>query len=356
MKQFYALFLIAFGLTANAQIFDSLVWADEFNVDGSLDTAKWWHQTVLPNNGQSWWNGEIQHYTDRDTNSRCENGLMYLTALKETFTDQNVTKDYTSARLNSKFAFTYGRVEVKAQLPTGVGTWPAIWMLGQNITEIGAYWQVQGYGTTGWPACGEIDIMEHWGHNQDHISSAMHTPSSFGATQNVGGRYVPGVSTSMHVYALEWTPTKMVFSVDSIVHYTYEPGVRDMNTWPFDDPQYLLFNIAIQGSIDSSFTSSPMIVDYVRVYQSSALSTEELEEASIEVFPNPAHSSLTVRQPWSRASASVYSLDGKLLLVEAVDFGTSTFDISALPNGSYVVRVSDEESGRGTAVNFVKQD
>jgi beta-glucanase (GH16 family) len=356
MKHIATLLFCLCIYSAQAQVFDTLVWADEFNVDGPLDSAKWWHQTILPNNGQSWWNGEIQHYTNRDTNSYCDSGFMYLTARKETFTDQNVTKDYTSARLNSKYAFTYGRVEVRAQLPTGVGTWPAIWMLGQNIYEVGAWWQTQGYATTGWPACGEIDIMEHWGHNQDHISSAMHTPSSFGGTVNVGSRYVPGVSNSMHVYALEWTPTKMVFSVDSIVHYTYEPATRDANTWPFDNPQYILMNIAIQSSIDTAFTESPMIVDYIRVYQSSALSTEELEEASIEVFPNPAHSSLTVRQPWSRASASVYSLDGKLLLREAVDFGTNTLDISALPNGNYVVRVGDEESDRGTAVNFVKQD
>ncbi|MGY8918207.1 MAG: glycoside hydrolase family 16 protein, partial [Flavobacteriales bacterium] len=127
------------AFNANAQTFDTLVWSDEFNVNGSVDTTNWFHQTLLPpNNGQSWWNGEIQHYTNRDTNSSVSGGKLYLTALKETFTDQGVTKDYTSARLNSKFAFTYGRVEIRAQLPLGIGTWPALWMLGQNITETGA--------------------------------------------------------------------------------------------------------------------------------------------------------------------------------------------------------------------------
>ena len=182
MKKLLVLLLALSLYSLNAQVYDTLVWADEFNGTGGVDTSKWWHQTVLPNAGQSWWNGEIQHYTDRDTNSYQQNGALYLTALKESYTDQNVTKDYTSARLNSKFAFTYGRVEVRAQLPAGVGTWPAIWLLGQNITEVGAYWYTQGYGTTGWPACGEIDVMEHWGHNQDYVSSAMHTPSSFGNT------------------------------------------------------------------------------------------------------------------------------------------------------------------------------
>ncbi len=355
MKIKTLLFLLAFGSIASAQQFDTLVWADEFNVDGSLDTAKWWHQTKLPLNGQSWYNGEIQHYTDRDTNSRASGGNMILTALKETYTNEGVTKDYTSARLNSKFAFTYGRVEVRAQLPTGVGTWPAIWMLGQNITETGAYWQEQGYGTTGWPACGEIDIMEHWGHNQDHVSSAMHTPSSFGGTVNVGSQYVQGVSTSMHVYALEWTPTKMVFTVDSVEHYTYEPSVRDMNTWPFDDPQYLLFNIAIQATIDSNFTSSPMIVDYVRVYQSSQLSTEELKEASVEIFPNPASNYVEIVQPYEHATAQFTNLLGKVVLTQdALDIRTK-IDVSSLAPGSYIARITDAQSGTSVQRTVVVQ-
>ena len=355
MKKTLLLLLTLSLHSLNAQVYDTLVWADEFNGTGGLDTSKWWHQTLLPNAGQSWWNGEIQHYTNRDTNSYQKNGALYLTALKESFTDQNVTKDYTSARLNSKFAFTYGRVEVRAQLPTGVGTWPAIWLLGQNITEVGAYWYTQGYGTTGWPACGEIDIMEHWGHNQDHVSSAMHTPSSFGGTVNVGSQYLPGVSTSMHVYALEWTPTKMVFTVDSVEHYTYEPSVRDMNTWPFDDPQYLLFNIAIQSTIDSNFTSSPMIVDYVRVYQSSQLSTEELKEASVEVLPNPASNYVEIVQPYEHATAQFTDLLGKVVLTqESLDIRTK-IDVSSLAPGSYIARITDAQSGASVQRTVVVQ-
>ncbi|MDP4759391.1 MAG: family 16 glycosylhydrolase [Schleiferiaceae bacterium] len=355
MKKTLLLLLTLSLHSLNAQVYDTLVWADEFNGTGGLDTSKWWHQTLLPNAGQSWWNGEIQHYTNRDTNSYQQNGALYLTALKESFTDQNVTKDYTSARLNSKFAFTYGRVEVRAQLPTGVGTWPAIWLLGQNITEVGAYWYTQGYGTTGWPACGEIDIMEHWGHNQDHVSSAMHTPSSFGGTVNVGSQYVPGVSNSMHVYALEWTPTKMVFTVDSVEHYTYEPSVRDMNTWPFDDPQYLLFNIAIQSTIDSNFTSSPMIVDYVRVYQSSQLSTEELKEASVEVLPNPASNYVEIVQPYEHATAQFTDLLGKVVLTqESLDIRTK-IDVSSLAPGSYIARITDAQSGASVQRTVVVQ-
>ena len=191
---------------------------------------------------------------------------MHLVAKKETYTDQGHTKQYTSARLNSKIAFTYGKVEVRAILPTGVGTWPAIWMLGKNISEAGAYWQTQGYGTVSWPACGEIDIMEHWGTNQNFVQSAMHTPSSHGGTVNHGGQTIPTASTAYHVYSLEWYPTKMVFKVDGVHHYTYQPEVRNASTWPFNADQYILLNTAIQPSIPGSFTESDMIIDYVRVY------------------------------------------------------------------------------------------
>jgi len=255
-------------------VYDQLVWYDEFDQDGALDSTKWHHQTLLPN-GDSWFNGEIQHYTDRIENSYVEDGIMYLVAINETFTDQGVTKQYTSARLNSKFAFTYGRVEVKAKLPTGVGTWPAIWTLGKNINEIGAYWYIQGYGTTNWPACGEIDIMEHWGTNQNFVQSAIHTPSSFGGTVNHGGQIIPTASTDFHVYELDWYPDRMVFSVDGVVHYTYNPSEQNADTWPFDEDQFLLLNFAILPNIDPNFTEDALEIKYVRIYQESAVSSDD---------------------------------------------------------------------------------
>jgi hypothetical protein len=215
----------------------SLIWSDEFNGDGAVDATKWHHQTTLIN-GDSWYNGEIQHYTNRQTNSNQSNGALNIVAKKESFTDQGVTKQYTSARLNSKFAFKYGRVEVRAKLPVGVGTWPAIWTLGKNITETGGFWSST-HGTTAWPACGEIDIMEHWGSNQNFVQSAMHTPSSFGNTSNLGGQIVPTASSAFHVYTLNWTADKMEFSVDGVIHYTYNPTVKNASTWPFDKEQYL---------------------------------------------------------------------------------------------------------------------
>ena len=245
--------------------FSTLVWSDEFNGTGAINSSNWHHQTQLPNGG-GWYNGEAQHYTNRQVNSNVSSGTLKIVAKKETFTDQGQTKQYTSARLNSKFAFTYGRVEVRAKLATGAGTWPAIWTLGKNIIEPGAYW-TSTYGTTNWPACGEIDIMEHWGVNQNYVQSAMHTPSSYGGTVNLGGQTIATASSDFHVYTLEWTSQKMVFSVDGIVHYTYNPSIKNASTWPFDTPQYILLNVAMQPAIDPNFTQSAMEVDYVRIYQ-----------------------------------------------------------------------------------------
>ena len=150
LSALFALPVIGFSQSTR---YDSLVWSDEFNYNlgGGIDPNRWFHQIQLPN-GSSWYNGEIQHYTNQDTNANVKNGKLFLRAVKESYTNQGVTKNYTSARLNSKFAFKYGRVEVKAKLPTGAGTWPAIWMLGKNISEPGAYWQTQGFGTTPWPS------------------------------------------------------------------------------------------------------------------------------------------------------------------------------------------------------------
>jgi beta-glucanase (GH16 family) len=218
--------------------------------------------------GGDWYGGLINHYTNRIGNSYVKDGYLNIVAKKETFNDQGEIKEYTSARLNSKFAFTYGRIEVRAKLPTGIGTWPAIWMLNKNIDEPGAYWQKQGFGTTYWPVCGEVDILEHWGKRQNYIQSAVHTASSAGHdVVNLGGKTLENVSNEFYTYSLEWSEDKMIFSVDGMVHYTYSPTVKDSGTWPFDSDQYLLLNIAIEPDIDPSFEESAMVVDYIRVYQ-----------------------------------------------------------------------------------------
>jgi len=234
-----------------------------------IDGTKWFQQTIIPN-GSGWFNNEQQIYTDRTENSYVSDGTLKIVAKREQFTDQGVTKQFTSARLNSKFAFKYGRVEVRAKLPSGHGTWPAIWMLGKNINERGAYWQQQGFGNVGWPHCGELDIMEHWGRNQNYVQSAIHSPSSYGGTINHGGQYVSTVSTDFHTYRMEWSSERMIFSVDGTEHYTYDPVVKDADSWPFDAEMYLLLNVAIEDGISSAFNESEMEIDYVRIYSLDA--------------------------------------------------------------------------------------
>ncbi len=246
----------------------TLVWSDEFSGTGPISSDLWFHQTQLPAGG-SWFNNEQQHYTNRIENSSVANGFLKIVAKKESFTNQGFTKQYTSARLNSKFAFTYGRVDARAKLPTGAGTWPAIWMLGKNINEPGGFFSSQ-FGTTNWPATGEIDIMEHWGNNPNVIHGSIHTTSSSGSTINTKTINVSQVSTTFHIYSIIWDEEKIQFLVDDVPFYTYNPTIKNASTWPFDKPQYLLLNIAmggVGGAIDPAFTQSSMEIDYVRVYQ-----------------------------------------------------------------------------------------
>lgn len=259
-------------------IYNDLVWSDEFDVNGAVNATNWFHQTQLPAGG-SWFNGEVQHYTDQLTNSFVNGGFLNIVAKKESYTSQGVTKQYTSARLNSKFAFKYGRVDVRAKLPIQAGTWPAIWMLGKNVNEDGAFFDAA-FGTTNWPACGEIDIMEHGitpSQPTNYIQSALHTPSSFGNTSNIGGAIANNLGTDYHVYSMNWSPYQITFLLDGVAFYTYNPAVKTPSNWPFDLEQYLLLNIAmggIAGTIDPSYTQSSMVIDYVRVYQNVQVDTQ----------------------------------------------------------------------------------
>lgn len=329
--------------SSKAQIYDKLVWSDEFDYYGPVSDANWFHQTILPVSG-GWYNGELQHYTNRTDNSYVSSSTLKIVAKKESFTDQNFTKSYTSARLNSKFKFKYGRIEFRAKLPSGVGTWPALWMLGSNIDENGAYWDNQGLGTTPWPACGEIDIMEHWGTNQNYVQSAIHTPSSYGATVNLGGQIIPTASSEFHVYALEWSPEKLVFSVDSVVHYTYNPTLKNASTWPFDAEQYLLLNIAIQPSISASFTQSTMEIDYVRIYQEKANQITKTEYSNNSLYyPNPVNNQLniTLQNTFDQqVSISIYSTNGELLKVENLKINNNIIcldNLGCLSKGLYYI-------------------
>lgn len=334
------------GTLPEGIVFDRLVWSDEFDDNGAVNNTLWFHQTQVPPGG-SWYNGEVQHYTDRMDNSFVEDGVLKIVAKKETYTDQGYTKQYTSSRLNSKFSFEYGKVEVRAKLPTGVGTWPAIWMLGKNINEDGAYWDNLGYGTTLWPECGEIDIMEHWGSNQNYVQSATHTPSSYGGTVNLGGQSIASASTEFHIYTLEWTSEKLVFSVDDMVHYTYMPALKNASTWPFDQQQYLILNVAVLPSIEASFTSSAMEIDYVRIYKDSPLSNSKiLKDQSFEIYPNPFNNKLNIRFESlveQNVAISIYSIDGLLIRNYSISVHNNMIilnNLASLSSGIYIITIN----------------
>lgn len=338
------------GSGVETPVFNHLVWSDEFEVDGAIDSDKWFHQTQLPSGG-SWYNGEIQHYTNRIENSFVSDGKLKIVAKKETFNDQGHTKQYTSARLNSKFAFKNGRVVVRAKLPTGVGTWPAIWMLGKNIIEPGGFWTNQ-HGTVGWPACGEIDIMEHWGNNQNYVQSAMHTPSSFGNTVNHGGQMLPTASSAFHDYELIWTDENMIFSVDGIVHYIYNPPVKNNQTWPFEEDQYMLLNIAIQPSISANFTESAMEIEYVRVYQQAPLSTPEIDKRNgFLLFPNPTKHQLTIQveDELLGKQVAIYSILGQKMMDFELNNSQTILEIADYDSGVYFLKIDNR------TLKFVKE-
>lgn len=327
----------------NGPKFNKLVWSDEFDGDGVINSTNWFHQTQLPAGG-TWFNDEIQHYTNRQVNSFMSNGALNIVAKKESYTSQGKTKQYTSARLNSKFAFQYGRVEIRAKMPTGAGTFPAIWMLGKNVIEQGSFWTSTN-GTVYWPACGEIDIIEHWGTNQNFVQSAMHTPSSNGGTINKGGQTIETVSSQFHTYAVEWTAEKMVFSVDNVVHYVYNPTVKNANTWPFTGQQYILLNVAMLPAVNASFTQSTLEIDYVRVYQESPLSApKEIKVDDIMLYPNPINDKLTIKitDKLIGVQAKIYSLLGQELHSSFLNEQQNTFDLSNYKKGIYFVTIENK--------------
>jgi len=178
------------------------------------------------------------------------------------FFDHGTTNaNYTSGRITTqnKYNFTYGRVDARAKLPSAGGVWPAIWMLGSN------------FGAVGWPACGEIDIMEYVGNSPGKISSALHTPSSSGATINYMEKSISNETTEFHIFSTIWTADSITFLLDDVPYYTYDPATKNNQTWPFNKDQFIILNLALGGNlggtIDPNFDTATFEIDYIRVYQ-----------------------------------------------------------------------------------------
>jgi beta-glucanase (GH16 family) len=253
------------GFRENISSGRRLVWSDEFDYRGLPDSTKWSYDAGdgCPNLC-GWGNQELQFYTERRAeNARVEDGHLVIEARREHWQ----TREYTSARLISKGKgdWTYGRMEVRARLPKGRGTWPAIWMLPTD-------WA---YG--GWPASGEIDIMEHVGYAPDSIFGTIHTQAfnHMMYTQKSGAIVVPDAERAFHVYAIDWTPEKIDFIMDDRVYHTFRNNGTGFEGWPFDRRFHLLLNIAVGGGwggrhgVDEQIWPQRMEIDYVRVYSTS---------------------------------------------------------------------------------------
>tara|TARA_Y100001960_G_C14671473_1_gene826230 strand:+ start:70 stop:1059 length:990 start_codon:yes stop_codon:yes gene_type:complete len=238
-----------------------LNWNDEFNID-SLDQRFWNIEIMGPGAN----NNESQSYTNNPDNISVNNGYLYIRAKKDNPFDPN-QPGYTSGRINtkSKIELQYGYWEIRAKLPYGIGTWPAIWMLNSKIDSIG------------WPNCGEIDIMEHVGYDPDRIFFSIHNADLYG---NVGGTNQQGIfnyngiENDFHTYAIEWDSTSIKGYVDNNLFYNYNRSeISNYNSWPYDSPFFLIINLAIGGEwggqqgIDNSIFPASFIVDYVRMFK-----------------------------------------------------------------------------------------
>lgn len=273
-KQIYGLvFILLWSCLVQANEW-SLVWSDEFDYTGPPNETKWNYEQGFVRNR------ELQYYTKaRKENARVENGHLVIEARKEDWPNPGYRPDsssrrwqrsrekadYTSASLitKDKASWTYGRIEVKAKLPTGRGVWPAIWMLGTNMREVG------------WPKCGEIDIMEYVGFDPNTVCANVHM-AKYNHTKGTGkGSKIKADKpyASFHTYAVEWTPERMDFFFDEHKYFTFKNEHGGVDVWPFDQPHYLILNLAIGGAwggqkgIDESIFPQKFLIDYVRVYQ-----------------------------------------------------------------------------------------
>jgi beta-glucanase (GH16 family) len=254
------LFFLFLGCTDDTQKvvnFNRLVMQDEFDKSGAPDPNLWGFEIGRGQNG--WGNNELQFYTDRSKNVTVKDGMLVITAEKESFSGA----DYTSARLitKGKFEQAYGRFEARMKLPWGQGMWPAFWMLGADIDK------------TPWPAAGEIDIMEFRGQNPSTLIGTVHGPG-YSAGQSISKSYTlknGRFDTDFHIFGVEWGPKYINFYFDNVLYNQITPADVP-GEWVFDKPFYLLLNLAVGGGFVGSPNSETvfpqtLLVDYVRVYK-----------------------------------------------------------------------------------------
>jgi beta-glucanase (GH16 family) len=241
--------------------FTELTLEEEFDTDGAPNSAVWSYDIGTGQNG--WGNNELQYYTDRPKNVTVTNGFLLITADREDFQGSR----YTSARLltKDKFEQKYGRFEARIRLPYGQGIWPAFWMLGANSD------------TVIWPECGEIDIMEYRGQDPTVTIGSVHGPG-YSAGEAISKEYDlvnDRFDTGFHIFGIEWGPDYINYYVDDVLYNQITP--EDVpGEWVFDQPFYILMNVAVGGSFvglpnDETPFPQTMVVDYVRVYKNNKL-------------------------------------------------------------------------------------
>ena len=258
---FFLLIGLLFSLASFSQVSkvdSNLLWSDEFDQDGLPSALKWSFEV----GDHGWGNNELQFYKANDLkNARVQGGVLVL----EAHADASLPKGYTSAKLVSKGngSWQYGYFEIRAKLPQGRGTWPAIWMLPEE-NRFG-----------GWPKNGEIDIMEHVGFDPGKVHGTVHTEAfnHMIGTQKAGQLMVSNFATEFHTYAVDWKQGQMDFYIDGQHYFTFKNSGNGYQEWPFDQPFYLILNLAVGGNwggkegVDASIWPQRMEVDYVRVYK-----------------------------------------------------------------------------------------
>ena len=239
--------------------FNEITMQDEFDTDGAPNSNIWDYD--IGTRGDGWGNNELQYYTDRPKNVTVQNGYLLITAIQEDFEGSS----YTSARILSKDKFEqqYGRFEARIKTPYGQGMWPAFWMLGANSDEVI------------WPACGEIDIMEVRGQEPTILFGSVHGPG-YSAGEAITKRYDlldERVDSDFHIYGIEWGPDYVNFYIDDVLYNQITPSdLPDQNNWVFDQPFYIIINLAVGGSFvgppneETEFPQT-LLVDYVRAYK-----------------------------------------------------------------------------------------
>ncbi len=248
----------------SASAIGTLIWSDSFNgpAGASPDPAKWSIQT----GGGGWGNNELEYYTDSPSNVALDGkGHLAITARRENYTGDGLTREYTSARLQTKglFATAYGRIEARIKLPAGSGLWPAFWALGSDIEEVG------------WPDSGEIDVMESLGNDPFTLYGSIHGPepgSAKGYHLTAREHSAVSLASRFHVFGVEWSPSAIIFTFDGAPYSTRTPAsLSGAQQWVFDKPFFLLLNLAVGGNWPGAPQASTplpatMLVDWVRVY------------------------------------------------------------------------------------------